>query len=56
MSHVAQYALLEEKVMTLLGERGATSEKVKCLEQMDRLWADMTPEEQRQAKERRTRG
>ena len=52
MSSVAEYTRLEEKVVELLGARGTISQKVKCLERMDRLWADMTPEEQRQARER----
>lgn len=52
MSGVAEYTRLEAKVVELLGVRGTISEKVQYLDQMDRLWATMTPEEQRQAKER----
>jgi len=47
MSCVAEYTRLEEKVEQLRGEHGTTAEKVKYLERMDRLWADMTPEERR---------
>jgi uncharacterized protein YbdZ (MbtH family) len=50
MSYAAQYSLLEKKVMALMEGRGATAEKAECLDQMDRLWAQMTPEEQRQAR------
>ena len=54
MSCVAEYSRLEEKVVELR-ERGSTYEKVRYLEQMDRLWAAMTPEE-RQALERPQNG
>lgn len=52
MAPLENYLRLEGRVRELLTQRGTTAERMKCLDQMDHLWAQMSDEEQRAATQR----